>query len=364
MSFLRDFARGLLLMSVAIMSVAVAALLTLGHEWMGGVLFLTLPVPVSVIVYDYLRHRRGNSERFFTAYRFRQTAAVLCGVSFACWLFDVTTTYYAIDVLGVAGELNPLGWPFGAFGPLLFYVPASVFVYWLLWKVQRGYSLLAASLVVILVLFIGAMNLYAGFHNFSLGVTFSKPLPTSVYVLLLSMAVVANAVGAVFFMKLTGFRLGRLKPSRLTVVTILSILALGGSVAAPIYSMVMNGNEIRGEPSFDLSGLYVAHTYTYLEIRNNGTADAQDVTVTVYFVKPLESNSTDRFFEWATIERIPEIKRGTIGIITIPVGSYQMKTTYPEVDPIDYEAHIDAFCVYDRREIRATFHLQHVQILP
>lgn len=351
-------------MSVAILTIAIAALLTLGHAWTATVLFLTLPIPVSVLVYDYLRRRRSSSERFLGAHRFRQIAVALCGVSFACWLFDVATTYYAIDVLGVAGELNPLGWPSGALGALLFYVPAFGFVYWLLCRVQRGYSLVAASLVAALTVFIGSMNLYAGFHNFSLGLTFSESLPVGSYVQLLSIAVVTNVVGAVVFIRLTGLRQGRLKPSRLTLVTILSVLALGVSLAPSMYSLVMSGNEIRGQPSFELSGLYVAHTYTYIEIRNNGTADAQDVTVTVYFLKPSGSNSTDRFFEWATIDRIPEIREGAIGIVSIPVGSYQMKTTYPEVNPADYEAHVDAFCVHGHGEIRATFHLQHVQVLP
>lgn len=82
-----------------------------------------------------------------------------------CWAFDVLTTLYAINYLGVAGEMNPLGWPLGAWGALMFYVPAILFTYLLLSKIKNRYSSWIAALITIISLGLGAMNLLAGLHN-------------------------------------------------------------------------------------------------------------------------------------------------------------------------------------------------------
>jgi Na+/H+ antiporter NhaA len=86
-------------------------------------------------------------------------------VPFLCWAFDVLTTLYVIDYLGVAEELNPLGWPFGAWGALMFYIPALIFTYLLLSRVQSRYSTWAAVSITAVALGIGVMNLLAGIHN-------------------------------------------------------------------------------------------------------------------------------------------------------------------------------------------------------
>jgi membrane protease YdiL (CAAX protease family) len=88
---------------------------------------------------------------------------------FCFWAFDVLTTLYAIDYLGVAAEINPLGWPLGAWGALLFYIPAILFTYLLLSKIQNRYSNWVAALITAISLGLGVMNLLAGLHN--IGVT-------------------------------------------------------------------------------------------------------------------------------------------------------------------------------------------------
>lgn len=82
-----------------------------------------------------------------------------------CWAFDILTTLYAINYLGVAGELNPLGWPFGAWGALMFYIPALTFTYLLLFRIQNRYSSWVAALITMMALGFGVMNLLAGLHN-------------------------------------------------------------------------------------------------------------------------------------------------------------------------------------------------------
>ena len=82
-----------------------------------------------------------------------------------CWGFDVLTTLYVIDFLGVAEELNPLGWPLGAWGALMFYIPALLFTYLLLFKIQNRFSAWIAASITAIALGLGAMNLVAGLHN-------------------------------------------------------------------------------------------------------------------------------------------------------------------------------------------------------
>jgi len=82
-----------------------------------------------------------------------------------CWGFDVLTTLYVIDFLGVAEELNPLGWPLGAWGALMFYIPALLFTYLLLFKIQNRFSAWIATSITAIALGLGVMNLVAGLHN-------------------------------------------------------------------------------------------------------------------------------------------------------------------------------------------------------
>jgi hypothetical protein len=84
---------------------------------------------------------------------------------FSCWTFDVTATFYAINILHVAAETNPLGWPFGALGALSFYIPALTFTYLLLFRIKNRLSPIVAVLETALAIGFGFMNLFAGLHN-------------------------------------------------------------------------------------------------------------------------------------------------------------------------------------------------------
>ncbi|HVP92372.1 MAG TPA: hypothetical protein VMS94_01385 [Acidobacteriota bacterium] len=84
---------------------------------------------------------------------------------FSCWALDVIATFYAINILHVAIEMNPLGWPFGALGALTFYIPSFIFSYLLLFKIKNRLSLIVAVLETLLAFGFGVMNLFAGLHN-------------------------------------------------------------------------------------------------------------------------------------------------------------------------------------------------------
>jgi len=113
----------------------------------------------------HLKCGKKGTEKFNGSEKLGRILLCLYVVPFVFWAFDISTTFYAINVLEVAGEENPLGWPFGVLGALIFYVPALAFTYLLLFKVKDRYSPLAAILITALALFSGIMNLYAGLHN-------------------------------------------------------------------------------------------------------------------------------------------------------------------------------------------------------
>jgi len=89
---------------------------------------------------------------------------------FSSWMFDVFTTFYAIRS-GIAVEMNPLGWPLGALGALIFYIPAYTFTNMLLFKIHSKYSPWTAIPITALALALGAMNLLAGIHNLQVAKT-------------------------------------------------------------------------------------------------------------------------------------------------------------------------------------------------
>lgn len=111
--------------------------------------------------------RLNNSEKL------GQILLFLYAVPFVLWAIDVSTTFYAIEILGIAEEQNPLGWPLGVLGALTFYVPALAFTYLLLFKVKDKYSPYAAILITALAWLSGFMNLFAGLHNLGLIHNFS-----------------------------------------------------------------------------------------------------------------------------------------------------------------------------------------------
>jgi hypothetical protein len=117
---------------------------------------------------EHLKHGKKETEKLNDGEKLGRILLCLYVVTFVFWAFDVSTTFYAINVLGIAGEENPLGWPFGVWGALIFYVPALVFTYLLLFKVRSRYSPLAATSITALALLSGILNLLAGLHNLNI----------------------------------------------------------------------------------------------------------------------------------------------------------------------------------------------------
>jgi hypothetical protein len=113
------------------------------------------------------------------------------GVALAFWTFDIATTFYAIDITGLAIELNPLGWPLGILGAFAYYGPTLVFSYVLLFKIKENISFYAAIPLTLVTLGMGMMNLVAGAQSFQVFVD-TAALATGVRYGLLALIVTVN----------------------------------------------------------------------------------------------------------------------------------------------------------------------------
>jgi hypothetical protein len=185
MALLSNFAEGFLAMTVVIWILNIITVVAFGHIWMGLSYFFILLIPVFIILYAHLKRRRNNIDGL------RRILLSLYGVCLACWVFDIVTTHYAINIISRAEELNPLGFPFGVFGALIFYGPASVFIYMLLFQLRHRLSLLATFLLTFLSLYMGFMNLGAGLENLGFSSNYFPVLLEMIFALL---AVVMRSV--------------------------------------------------------------------------------------------------------------------------------------------------------------------------
>ena len=364
MSSLSDFAKGFLTMTVVIWILNIVTFFVLGKTLAATLFFLILIIPISIIAYESWKWKTGkkNVNRLG---RLKQILISMYGISFACWMFDVCSTYYAIDVLGVAAEQNPLGWPFGALGALIFYVPAMIFTYLLLFKVKQKYAILTATIITFLTLYLGFLNFVAGSQNFGFFID-SVPSVSEAYNYLFLTAIVIDIIYVFVFVKLTKLPLPmwmKTRPNLSVIAVILSTIALIISLTQPMYTLIVNNSKQQGKPSFELANFYVSYTYTLIEIRNNGTATAKNVIVTFYFLRPPSLDSNFRPSEWATTEFIEEIREGESAFMSIPVGSYHLESTYQNINATDYSAEVIVHCE-QAENLNTVFYLEHFEVLP
>jgi hypothetical protein len=170
----------------------IIALLKSGDSWLGLMYSLILLIPVYSITYLNLKKTDYNvwiecSEKW------RSLLFSFQGVALVFWMFDIVTTIYAINITGLATELNPLGWPLGILGALVYYAPILLFSYVLLFKFKERISFYAAIPLTLLTLGMGSMNLFAGAQNFQVFVH-TAILPTGLRYQLLALILSANFV--------------------------------------------------------------------------------------------------------------------------------------------------------------------------
>jgi hypothetical protein len=161
---LKSLGQGYLVTAGLICLFNVATLIKNGDPWLGILYLLIVLLPASTILILKLKGPRQPQPQGQT--KWRNLLFAFQGVALAFWSFDLLTTFYAIDITGLAIELNPLGWPLGILGAFAFYGPVLVFSYVLLFKLKETISLYAAVPLTLLTLAMGSMNLLAGAQNF------------------------------------------------------------------------------------------------------------------------------------------------------------------------------------------------------
>jgi hypothetical protein len=162
---LESIATGFLAATGLVMSFNVASLLKGGDAWLATLYMLIMVIPISSLL--YLKLKVATPETAWQSQeKLRNLLFSLQGVALAFWAFDLTTSFYAINVTGMAVEVNPLGWPLGILGALAYYGPTTVFSYVLLYKIKERVALYAAALMMLVTLGMSAMNLMAGAQNF------------------------------------------------------------------------------------------------------------------------------------------------------------------------------------------------------
>ncbi len=134
--------------------------------WIGLAAFVVLAVPFSAnCVLTWKRSKQAKTDGSTGVRKAKGFLMALQGVGFACWFFDVLSTLLVIDVKHVGEELNILGWPYGALGALVFYVPMVFVTYYLLFRVKSKESFYGAVATSVLTVFMGLGNLGGAIHN-------------------------------------------------------------------------------------------------------------------------------------------------------------------------------------------------------
>jgi len=187
MQSLKSLAEGFLVAAGLIWLLNVAALLWGGDAWLGLMYLLILLIPAVSLTYLKLK---TQNRMFAGAQEWRGLLFSVQGIALAFWLYDIATTFYAINITGLAVELNPMGWPWGILGAMAFYVPTQGFAYFLLYKQKEKVAFLASVPLTLLTLAMGSMNLVAGAQNFQVFVNtaiLNVSMRTGVITLLLTM---------------------------------------------------------------------------------------------------------------------------------------------------------------------------------
>lgn len=190
MGSLKSLAKGFLVAAGLIWALNVFALFRGGDPWLASLYLLILLIPASSLT--YLNLKKTNPQAAPDASnKWRNLLFAFQGVALAFWMFDIATTFYAINVTGLAVELNPLGWPLGILGAMAYYVPTLVFSYVLMFKMKGNVAIYAAVPLTLLTLGMGAMNLMAGAQNFQVFVD-TTALATGAQYGLLALIITAN----------------------------------------------------------------------------------------------------------------------------------------------------------------------------
>jgi len=162
---LKSLGQGYLVAVGVVWVCCIIALVRGGDAWLGLAYLLIMLFPITG--YTALKLLRPNAVGVGTV-NWRHLLFGFQGAALAFWTYDVATTYYAINIAGLATELNPLGWPMGILGAAAYYVPTVALSYVLLFRLKGNVALYAAVPYTLVTISMASMNLFAGAQNFQL----------------------------------------------------------------------------------------------------------------------------------------------------------------------------------------------------
>ncbi len=187
---LKSLGQGFLIATALVWLYNIAELTRTGNGAIGLLYLLIMLIPLISIL--RLRIKKPYAATCRDSHsKWREIIFSFQGVALSCWSFDLLTTYYAIDVTGLAVEVNPLGWPLGILGAFAYYGPTLVLSYYLLFKVKEKIATCAAIPMTAVMLMMGSMNLFAGAENFKIFV-YTVTINPSIYYVLLALIVATN----------------------------------------------------------------------------------------------------------------------------------------------------------------------------
>ncbi len=190
MGALKSLGQGFLMATALLWMYNIAELTRTGNGAIGLLYLLIMLIPIISILRLRIKKPYTTITGDSTS-KWREIIFSFQGIALSCWSFDLLTTYYAINVTGLAIEINPLGWPLGILGALVYYGPTLLLSYFLLFKIKEKISLYAALPMTAVMLMMGSMNLFAGAENFKIFV-YTVTINPAIYYGLLAMIVVAN----------------------------------------------------------------------------------------------------------------------------------------------------------------------------
>jgi len=199
MQSLKSIGTGFFATTTAIGFLSIIKLARSGNPIIASILLLTLIIPLTSGCYLWHR-KKGFPENIDAISKWGNFLFALQGAALACWIFDLITTFYAVDITKMAFEINPLGWPLGALGALAYYGPTITLSYILIYRINQKVSLYGAIPITFVALYMGSMNFNAGINNFEFFIATAN-LPSRIGINLLSVLVVLDLVYGVFFIR-------------------------------------------------------------------------------------------------------------------------------------------------------------------
>jgi hypothetical protein len=164
MGALKSLAKGYLIAVGVVWVCNIIALVRGGDAWLGLAYLLIMVVPIAGVA--VLKLSGENPILLNTTINWRNLLFAFQGVALAFWTYDIATTVYAINISGLATEINPLGWPLGILGAAAYYLPTAALSHVLLFRLKGNFPLYTAIPFTMLTLAMASMNLFAGAQNF------------------------------------------------------------------------------------------------------------------------------------------------------------------------------------------------------